>query len=232
MKTIGILGGMSWESTADYYRLINKYINNCMGKLHSAKIILYSFDFDEIEQLQHQNRWEELAELLCARALDLQKCGADFILIATNTMHKVAGEIEKRLSVPVIHIADVTAEEIVKDCIGKVALFGTKFTMSEDFYKGRIKEKYNIEVAIPNEKEMDEIHRIIYSELCMGIVKDESRKKMVAIAERMKEEEGIEGLILGCTELPMIISQRDLSIKVYNTTEIHSKHAAEKSIGK
>lgn len=230
MKTIGILGGMSWESTADYYRMLNRGINDSLGKLHSAKILMYSFDFDEIEILQSQNRWDELADMLLKEAVNLEKSGADFILIATNTMHKVVNKLEENLNIPILHIADVTAEDILNRGDKKVALFGTKFTMEEDFYKGRISEKYGLDVVIPNDDEMNEIHRIIYTELCLGNIKEESKTTLLKIIDRLKKEQNIEGVILGCTELPLLIKQKDTDVNVYNTSEIHCKFAIEKSI--
>lgn len=229
MKTIGILGGMSWESTADYYRFLNKGINAKLGKLHSAKILLHSFDFNDIEELQRHNKWEELSVMLLKEALTLETSGADFILIATNTMHKLVEKIETKLTIPVLHIADVTGQEILKNGVKKVALFGTRFTMEEDFYKGRIQSNFGIEVVTPNNSEMNEIHRIIYTELCLGIIKKESKDTLVKIIKRLKTHENIEGVILGCTELPLIIKPEDTDVTIYNTTEIHCKYAIEES---
>lgn len=230
MKTIGILGGMSWESTLDYYKFINKYVSDKMGELHSAKILLYSFDFNEIQKLQHQNKWDELGELLNKQAIMLEQGGAELLVIATNTMHKLVNQIEVGLTIPIIHIADVTSQEILLKKNKRVALFGTKFTMQQDFYKKRMETKYNIDVVIPDEKDMDEIHRIIYTELCLGNVKQDSKMIMLDIANKLINQKNIEGVILGCTELPMIIKQEDLDINVYNTTEIHSRYIVEASL--
>jgi len=228
MKTIGILGGMSWESTADYYKIINEYTNMRLGNLSSAKIVMYSFNFEIIENLQHNNQWEKLGEILGEAAVKLEKSGADVIVIATNTMHKVADIVEKSITVPLLHIADVTSEEIIKDGIKKVLLLGTKFTMKEEFYKERMKRKYGIEIVVPQEADIDKIHEIIYKELCKGVVSELSKKEILRIIEKINFEEKIEGIILGCTELPMIIKKGDISLRVYNTTEIHSKYAVEK----
>ena len=175
MKTIGLLGGMSWESTLLYYKEINKAVNKELSSLHSAKIVLYSVDFEEIELLQKSNKWDEAANILILAALNIQKAGADFLLICTNTMHKVYPLIKKNINIPIIHIADATANVLQDDKVTKVGLLGTAFTMREEFYKSRIFDKFNIEVIVPNEKDIDIIHKIIYEELCLGIIKDSSR---------------------------------------------------------
>ena len=221
MKTAGLIGGMSWESTSEYYKKINEGIKEQLGGLHSGKILMYSFDFDEIEVLQHKNQWDELAEMLVDAGIRLKKAGADFLAICTNTMHKVADEVAERTGLKVLHIADVTAEAIIQKNKNTVALLGTNFTMSEDFYKKRLNDKYNIEVMIPEEKERERIHRVIYDELCCGIVKSQSKSEFITIINNLKEK-GAEGVILGCTEIPMLIEQKDLDIRVFDSMKLHA----------
>lgn len=223
MKTVGLIGGMSWESTTDYYQKINVGIKEHLGGLHSGKILMYSFDFQEIEDLQHKNEWDELAKLLSEAGNNLKKAGADFLAICTNTMHKVADRVEEEVGLDILHIADMTAKEIINEKIKTVGLLGTNFTMSEDFYKKRLYDKYGINILIPKESEREVIHKIIYDELCCGQIKEESKKEFIKIINNMKME-GIEGIILGCTEIPMLIQQKDLDIKVFDTAEIHSKY--------
>lgn len=217
MKTIGLIGGMSWESTVTYYQIINDTVKEELGGLHSAKILLYSVDFSEIEECQSKGEWEKSADILGEAARKLEIAGADFIIICTNTMHKVAPMIQEKINIPIIHIADATVEELKNNNIKKVALLGTKYTMTQDFYKQRIKDN-NIEV-------------IIYDELCGGKINDESRKKYIDIIEKLKDK-GAEGVILGCTEIGLLISQSDKSLPVFDTTEIHARIAALKSISK
>jgi aspartate racemase len=177
MKTIGLLGGMSWESTASYYKAINEGVRDSLGGLHSAKICLYSVDFDDIEQLQHQGRWDETANILSRAAQSVEAGGADFLLICTNTMHKVADEVQSSISIPLIHIADATAEQLVADGVQRVGLLGTKFTMEQGFYKNRVTERYGIDVIVPNEEEQNSVHSVIYNELCLGQINSASREK-------------------------------------------------------
>lgn len=226
MKTIGLLGGMSWESTASYYNEINVEINKRLGGLHSAKIYLHSVDFDEIEKLQHKDDWETLSALLSDAAVNIQNAGADFLLICTNTMHKIAPEIESQLSIPIIHIADATAEQLIRDDIKKVGLLGTKFTMEQDFYKGRLSEKYGIEVITPLEKEQNIVHKVIYSELCKGVISSESRNEYLKIIRSLSEK-GAKAVILGCTEIPLLVKQQHTDIPLYDTMTIHSKKAVD-----
>lgn len=228
MKTIGLIGGMSWESTVTYYQIINNTIKEEIGGLHSAKIILYSVDFAEIEEYQANSEWEKSADILSEAAHNLEKAGADFIVICTNTMHKVVPQIQKKISIPIVHIADATAEELEKKNIKKVALLGTKYTMTQDFYKEKIKRR-GIDVIIPDEVDVELVNHIIYDELCLGNVNDESRKQYVRIIEQLKNE-GAEGVILGCTEIGLLIKQADISIPVFDTTQIHAHVAALKSI--
>ncbi|QKF82954.1 aspartate/glutamate racemase family protein [Halarcobacter ebronensis] len=230
MKKIGMLGGMSWESTATYYKLLNEEIKNRLGGLHSAKIILSSVDFEEIEKFQHSSLWDETAVILSNEAKAIEKAQADFLIICTNTMHKVVPQIEKNINIPILHIADATGEALVKDEITKVALLGTKFTMSEAFYKDRIKEKFGVEVVIPNEEEQDFIHKVIYKELCLGVCNKDSRDKYIKIIKRLEEQEQCQGVILGCTEISMLIKQGYVDIPIYDTTKIHAIAAIEKAI--
>ena len=221
MKTVGLIGGMSWESTSEYYKKINEGIKEQLGGFHSGKILMYSFDFDEIEALQHKNQWDELTEMLVDAGTRLKKAGADFLAICTNTMHKVADEVAERTGLKVLHIADVTAEAIIQKNKNVVGLLGTDFTMSEDFYKKRLNDKYNIEVMIPEKMERERVHRVIYDELCCGIVKSQSKAEFITIINNLKDK-GAEGVILGCTEIPMLIEQKDLDIRVFDSMKLHA----------
>lgn len=225
-----MLGGMSWESTLTYYKEINEQVKESLGGLHSAKIILSSVDFDEIEKFQHSSLWEETASLLSKEAIAIEKAGADFLIICTNTMHKVLPSIESKLNIPVLHIADATAELLVKDKIKRVALLGTKFTMSEDFYKKRLEDKYFIDVIVPKEQEQEIIHEIIYKELCLGKCITTSRDKYIKIITRMEKEDGVQGLILGCTEIAMLIKQGYINLPLYDTAKIHARAAVKEAL--
>jgi len=226
MKTIGLVGGMSWESSSEYYKIINKTVKERLGGLHSAKCILYSVDFEEIESLQHQGRWEELTKLMINFTQQLERAGADFIVICTNTMHKMAGEVQNNINIPILHIADATAEQVIERGLRKLGLLGTKFTMEEDFYKKRLKEKYNINVIIPSDTDREIIDSVIYNELCLGIIRQSSKEKFKEIIKKLILI-GADGLILGCTEIPLLISQKDVEIPLFDTTTIHSKAAVE-----
>jgi len=223
MKTIGLLGGMSWESTALYYQQINKMVHGKLGKLHSAKVIINSVDFEEIAALQAKGLWQEAGAYLAEQALNLEKAGAECILVCTNTMHKVAPQIEDTITVPFLHIADATAKEIVSQHIGKVALLGTAFTMEQDFYKARLQD-HGIDVIIPNEADRKIVHRIIYEELCLGVINPDSQQKYIAIVEALIAD-GAEGIILGCTEICMLIGEVKFSVPLFDTTIIHAKEA-------
>lgn len=225
MKTIGIIGGMSWESTAEYYRIINEAINRDLGRLHSGKILLYSVDFEEIEQLQHENKWQELSDLMIDAGQKLEKAGADLLLIATNTMHKLADKVQDEVSIPLLHIADATATKVLTDRHFCVGLLGTKYTMEQDFYKHKLQER-GLTVLIPDEQERAFVHTIIYDELCKGKVLDASRKKYKKIIQNLANK-GAQGIILGCTEIPLLIKQKDSPITVYDTTRIHAETAVE-----
>ncbi len=226
MKTIGLIGGMSWESSLEYYRITNQKIKEKLGEPHSCKSIMFSVDFAEFEKLQHKGEWELLTSKMVDIAIKLEKAGADLILICTNTMHKMAPDIQKSIKVPLLHIADAAAEEIKAKNMKKVGLLGTKFTMEQDFYKGRLKEKHGIDVVIPNKKEREIVHNVIYKELISGIIKEESREKFRKIINNLKKNDA-EGVILGCTEIPLLIKNKDSDIPVFDTTMIHAKKAVD-----
>ena len=226
MKTMGLIGGMSWESSLEYYRIVNETVKEKLGGLHSCKCLMYSVDFGVIEALQHQNKWDELTKLMIEAAQNLKHGGADFIVICTNTMHKMAPEIEHATGLNVLHIADVTGAAISKNQIQKVGLLGTRFTMEGDFYKKRLKDNYDIEVIIPEDADRQIIHDIIYNELCLGLIKDDSRQKYIDIINKLCAN-GAEGIILGCTEIPLLIKQSDVLIPVYDTTKIHAESAVD-----
>ena len=229
MKTIGLLGGMSWESSLEYYRVINEETRKQLGGSHSAKCLMYSFNFNEIEMLQHGGKWDELTNEIVLQSQKLKDGGAEFLLICTNTMHIMAPEIEKGTGLKVLHIADATGEEIKRRDMKKVGLIGTKFTMEGTFYKDRLKENHNIEVIIPDEEDRVIAHEIIYNELVVGKITDSSRKKYIEIIEKLAQK-GAEGVILGCTEIPLLIKQSDVKVPVFDTTTIHAKAAVKASI--
>lgn len=226
MKTIGLIGGMSWESSLEYYRIINEAVKENLGEPHSCKSIMYSVDFAEFEKLQHENRWELLTIKMIDIAKKLEKSGADLILICTNTMHKMASEVQNNIEIPLLHIADAAAEEIKAHNMSKVGLLGTKFTMEEDFYKKRLKKRHKIDVIIPDPKNREVVHNVIYKELISGIIKDSSREKFKKIIKDL-EEKGAEGVILGCTEIPLLIKDKDCEIPVFDTTQLHAEKAVE-----
>lgn len=224
MKTIGLIGGMSWESTITYYQMINETIKKELGGLHSAQCILYSVDFQEIETCQSQGDWEKSARILTDAAISLEKAGADFIVICTNTMHKVVPAIQKHIHIPVLHIAKATALELNKHNITKVGLLGTKYTMTQDFYKQILVEQ-GIEVVIPNDLDIETINSVIYDELCLGNISDDSRQKYLCIIEKLKDM-GAQGIILGCTEIGLLVKQQFTDILLFDTALIHAKSAA------
>lgn len=225
MKTIGLLGGMSWESTQTYYRLLNEGIKDRLGGLHSAKLALFSVDFAEIEALQHKGDWPATAEILSAAALAVQNAGADFLVIGTNTMHKVAPEIAQAIRIPLLHIADATARVLKQDGVTRVGLLGTRFTMEQAFYRDRL-EDAGIEVITPDEAQRDEVHRVIYEELCQGKINPESRDAYLDVVSSLSGR-GAQAVILGCTEIGLLIRQADTSVPLYDTTEIHAAQAVE-----
>ncbi|MGF9855086.1 aspartate/glutamate racemase family protein [Bacillus paramobilis] len=223
MKTIGLIGGMSWESTSEYYRIINGEIKERLGGLHSAKCMINSVDFEEIERFQSNRDWNGAGELLGNAAYSLQKGGADFIIICTNTMHKVIEKIKENIHIPVLHIADATAKEIKKKDIQKVGLLGTKYTMEQDFYKLRIEENH-IKVMVPSKKDRDKVNEVIYTELCLGKITSPSREYYKRVIEELVQE-GAQGIILGCTEIGLLIKQEDVSVPIFDTTHIHAVEA-------
>ena len=226
MKTIGLLGGMSWESSLEYYRTINQLVKERLGGLHSAKCLLYSVDFQEIESLQHRGLWDEAGRLLGEAARGLQKGGADFLLICTNTMHKVAPVVQQHISMPLLHIADPTAKSVLSRGIRKIGLLGTRFTMQEDFYKGKLMRDHGLEVLTPIDADMDMIHQVIFDELVLGLIKDVSKEKYIAVIKRL-EAAGAEGVILGCTEIGLLVKDQDSPIPLFDTTLIHAEAAVE-----
>jgi len=229
MKTVGLLGGMSWESSVGYYRAINEGVKSSLGGLHSAKIAMYSVDFDPIEKLQHDGDWEGTAKILSEAAKNVQNAGADFLLICTNTMHKVAPQIEKAIDIPLLHIADATAEVLVEKGIKTVGLLGTAFTMEQEFYKGRLNENYGLTVLVPNEADRKIVHNVIYNELCLGNSLPASKVEYLRIIESLANQ-GAEAVILGCTEIGMLVEQADTEITLLDTTYIHAKKAVEWAI--
>ena len=228
MKTIGLIGGMSWESTVTYYQVINETIKKQLGGLHSAKCILYSVDFDEIEKYQVSREWDKSADVLSEAAQALERAGADYIVICTNTMHKVAPEIGRRIHIPILHIADMTAAELQKQGIKKVGLLGTKYTMRQDFYKNILIEQ-GIEVVIPNDADVDVVNRIIYDELCLGKISEQSKDIYLDIIMKLAQD-GAQGIILGCTEIGLLVRQPDTDIPLFDTTLIHAEQAALNSL--
>lgn len=224
MKTIGLLGGMSWESTVTYYQLINEAVKERLGGLHSAKVLLYSVDFSEIEQCQADGNWEKSADILSQAAKGLEKAGADFILICTNTMHKVAPQVQNSISIPLVHIADATAQALQAQSISKVALLGTKYTMTQDFYKEKLVEA-GIEVMIPDRPSVEMVNDVIYRELCLGIISPQSKEKFLHVIEELSNQ-GAQGVILGCTEIGLLVQQNDTTLPVFDTTQIHAAKAA------
>lgn len=229
MKTIGLLGGMSWESTVGYYQEINKGVKESLGGLHSAKIAMYSVDFSQIEKLQHSGDWEGAAEILIGAAKNVQAAGADVLLICTNTMHKVAAQIESAIDIPLLHIADATGEVLVENEIKTVGLLGTAFTMEQNFYKGRLTDNYGVTVHIPGEADRAIIHNVIYKELCLGEINPSSKIEYLRIIEDLVNQ-GAEAVILGCTEIGLLVNQTDTDITLLDTTFIHAKQAVEYAI--
>ena len=228
MKTIGLIGGMSWESTVTYYEVVNEVVKERLGGLNSAKVLLYSVNFEEIEKRQASGDWDECAEILGTAAQNLEKAGADFIIICTNTMHKVAPQMQEMIHIPIVHIAEATADELKKKEIKKVALLGTKYTMTQDFYRGKLVET-GLEVLIPDEEGVAMINDVIFNELCLGVLKEESKAAFVKEIEKLAEQ-GAEGVILGCTEIGLLIKQEDVKIPVFDTTMIHATKAAEMAL--
>ena len=226
MKTVGIIGGLSWESTLPYYRLINEGVRDRLGGLHSAKIILNSVDFAPLAAMQEEGRWEEIGAILEEAALAVQGAGADFVVLATNTMHKVAERIEEALSIPFLHIADGAGERIVEAGMSRVGLLGTIFTMEQEFYTGRLKEKFGIEVLVPEKKDRQQVSRVIYGELCCGQILDSSRLEYLRIIDDLMGQ-GAEGIVLGCTEVPLLVTPEHTNVSLFDTGLIHAEAAVE-----
>ena len=228
LKIIGLIGGMSWESTATYYKIINETVKEKLGGLHSAKCILYSVDFQEIEECQANGNWEKSGEILGEAAYNLEKAGADFIVICTNTMHKVVNQIKEKISIPILHIAEMTAEKILEKGLKNIALLGTKYTMEQDFYKSKLIEK-GINVIIPDKNDIETINEVIYDELCLGTINFNSKKKFLEIVDKLRSK-GAEGIILGCTEIGLLIKNEDTDVPLFDTAIIHAEQAAIYSI--
>ena len=228
LKTIGLIGGMSWESSMTYYKVINETVKNKLGGLHSAKCIMYSVDFYEIEKCQADGNWEKSGEILGEAAYNLEKAGADFIVICTNTMHKVINQIKERISIPILHIAEMTAEKILEKKMKNIALLGTKYTMKQDFYKSKLIEK-GINVIIPDKNDIEIINEVIYDELCLGTINSNSKKKFLEIVDKLRNK-GAEGIILGCTEIGLLIKNEDTDVPLFDTAIIHAEQAAMYSI--
>ncbi|NMC13786.1 MAG: aspartate/glutamate racemase family protein [Chloroflexi bacterium] len=230
MKTIGLIGGMSWESSLEYYRIINETIKQKLGGFHSAKCLLYSVDFAEVEEMQKLGKWQDAAQIMIAAAQNLERGGADFIILCTNTMHKLADEIQANIHIPFLHIADATAKMIKIAGLNTIGLLGTRFTMEHDFYKGRLIEKFGFKILIPNDADRERIHQIIYTELCLGVVKPESREEYKKVIAKLIRE-GAQGIILGCTEIELLVHEEDSAVPLYPTTRIHAQTAVAYALG-
>ena len=229
MKTIGLIGGMSWESTQSYYQLLNQGIKNKLGGLHSAKIVLVSLDFAEIAVLQQQQDWPQMAEILIKAAKQVEAAGADYLLICTNTMHKLAEQVQAAVTIPLLHIADAVGENLIQHNFKKVALLGTQFTMEQDFYKQRLADKFAIDVLIPDAQGRETVHRVIYDELCKGIISPESKAEYLTIIDDLTQQSA-EAIILGCTEIALLVQQSDTSIPLLDSTALHCAMALENSL--
>lgn len=226
MKMIGLIGGMSWQSSAEYYRLINELVSQRLGRHHSARLLLYSLDFDPIERAQREGRWDETAAILSRAGKGLQRAGADLVLLCTNTMHKVADAVEEASGLPLIHIADAAGAAIERAGLRRAGLLGTRFTMEDDFYRVRLHERFGLEVVVPPEKDRNDVHRIIYDELCHGKVSPASRRLYLKIIAGLVDR-GAEGVVLGCTEIPLLVRPQDVAIPVFDTTQLHAEAAVE-----
>jgi len=225
VRTIGLLGGMSWESTVPYYQIINRKVAEALGGLHSAKLVLYSVDFQEVEQLQHADRWNEAGSLLAEGALFLQGAGAEFVVLCTNTMHRVAPDIEARIQIPLLHIADPTAHAIRASNLSTIGLLGTRFTMEQGFYRGRLETNFGLSVRVPSPASRDLVHDVIYGELCRGVISESSRGRFAQVVTELVEM-GSQGIILGCTEIGLLLHPEDASVPLFDTTRLHAEAAA------
>ncbi len=229
MKTIGLIGGMSWESSLVYYRLINETVKKRLGGFHSAQCMMYSVDFADIEPLQREGRWEEAAQKMVDAARHVERGGADFLVLCTNTMHKTAGDIERLAGIPLLHIADATAQRIKSLQLDKIGLLGTRFTMEDDFYRGRLVERHGLEVVLPDPDERQLVHRVIYEELCLGAIRPESREAYRGVMENLIRR-GAQGIILGCTEIGLLVGAEDSRVPVFDTTTIHAEAAVDHAL--
>jgi len=224
MKVIGLIGGMSWNSTLEYYRIINESFTRRLGGLHSARLALYSLDFDEIQRAQHEGRWDDITRVLVDAGNAVKRAGADFLVICTNTMHKVADDVEEKVGLPLLHIVDVTGDAIREQGLHRIGLLGTRFVLTEPFYQERLRDRFAIELLVPGEDDMDTIHQIIYNELCEGKIKASSRRVCADIMSKLVNE-GAEGIVLGCTELPLLIQHSDIHAPIFDTTRLHAEAA-------
>ncbi len=229
MKVIGLIGGMSWNSTLEYYRIINETCAMKLGGLHSARLVLYNLDFDEIEIAQHEDRWDDLAGILVDAGNAIKRAGADFLLICTNTMHKVAQDVEGKVGLPLLHITDVIGDAVRERGMHRIGLLGTKFVMKESFYRGRLRDRFGIEVVVPGESDMDTIHHIIYGELGEGKINSSSRRLCGEIIGNLVDQ-GVEGIVLGCTELPLLVRPGDVNTPIFDTTRLHAEAAVNMSL--
>jgi aspartate racemase len=226
MKTIGLLGGMSWESSSEYYRILNETVAARLGGLHSADCLLYSVDFAAVEALQHAERWDELTQMMISAAQRLERGGAELLLICTNTMHRMAPEVQAAIGIPLLHIADAAGEAVKARGLHTVGLLGTRFTMEGDFYRRRLTDKFGLDVLIPEEADRETVHRVIYEELVKGEIRESSRDAYLEIITKLRSR-GAEGVILGCTEIPLLVHQTDVEIPVFDTTRIHAEAAVD-----
>lgn len=229
MKTIGLIGGISWESSMLYYRILNETVKERLGGYHSANCLMYSFDFDIIQHLQHRDEWDKLTDLMIDAAKRLETAGADFVIICANTMHKMADEVQQQIKIPILHIADVLVEKIKRQGITKVGLLGTRFTMEHAFYKDRLQKKHGLDVLIPNEAQRKVIHDVIFNELVKGIVSPSSKEKYIHIISSLQQQ-GARGIISGCTEFHLLVQQNDCTLPLFDTTKIHAKAAVDYAI--
>lgn len=231
MKTLGLLGGMSWESSVVYEKIINESVRDALGGVASADLIVRSFNFADIEKLQATHDWDSAGEVLASSAADLERVGAEAIVLCTNTMHRVADAIETAISVPLLHIVDATGEAIQATGVERVALLGTRYTMEQPFYRDALAERYNFEVVVPMKEERDTIHSIIYDELVQGIINPASREQVLEVIGRMSREDAVQGVIAGCTEIELLVTQDDLDVPYFPTTTLHARHAANFALG-
>lgn len=229
MRTIGVIGGMSWESTLPYYRQINETVRERLGGLHSARLVLYSVDFHEVERLQHSGNWVAAGQLLANAAQALQRAGADFLILATNTMHTVAEAIESAVQIPLLHIVEPTAAAIQAAGLQRVGLLGTRFTMEQDFYRQRLQQRHGIEVLIPNAEQRQQVHHVIYKELCLGLIEDQSRRVYRQVIADLVAQ-GAQAVILGCTEIGLLVGPQDASVPLFDTAHLHARAAAEQAL--